>query len=61
MMWERKILRKIYGPTNENDSWRIKINQEIYNKVKSTDSVTLIKLCRLEWLQHVVRIVVKGQ
>jgi hypothetical protein len=25
MMWERKSLRKIYGSTNENDSWRMKI------------------------------------
>jgi hypothetical protein len=26
--WERKILRKIYGPTCENGHWRIKINSE---------------------------------
>jgi hypothetical protein len=24
MMWERKILRGIYGPTYENGSWRKK-------------------------------------
>jgi hypothetical protein len=24
MIWERKILRKIYGPTKENGEWRIK-------------------------------------
>jgi hypothetical protein len=55
MMWERKILRNIYGPTYENGCWRIKMNQEIYNKFTSPNIVTIIKGCRLEWLGHVVR------
>jgi hypothetical protein len=50
MMWERKILRKIYGPTYENGYWRTKMNQEIYNKFKSPNTVTIIKVCGLEWL-----------
>jgi hypothetical protein len=29
MTWERKFLRKIYGPTKENGCWRVKINHEI--------------------------------
>jgi hypothetical protein len=30
MMFERKIMRKIYGPTRTDDGdWRIKTNQEI--------------------------------
>jgi hypothetical protein len=55
MTWERKILRKPYGPTYENGYWRIKMNQEIYNKFKSPNTLTAIKVCRLEWLGHVVR------
>jgi hypothetical protein len=55
MTWERKIPRKIYGPTHENGYWRIKINQEIYNKFKSPNILTVIKVCGLEWLGHVVR------
>jgi hypothetical protein len=31
MTWERKILRKIYGPTKENGQWRIKTNEELIN------------------------------
>ena len=31
MTWERKILSKIYGPTNENGQWRIKTNPELLN------------------------------
>ena len=55
MTRERKILRKIYGPTNENGQWRIKTNSELLNKYKSQDIVTVIKIQRLEWLGHAIR------
>jgi hypothetical protein len=35
MTWEREIRREVY----EKDSWRIKMNQEIYNTFKSPDIV----------------------
>jgi hypothetical protein len=54
-MWERSILREIQGPTCKIGSWRIKMTQEIYNEFKSPDIVTVIKVCRFEWLWHVVR------
>jgi len=53
LTWERKILRKIYGPTKENGQWRIKTNEEMRTKYKSQDIVTVIKIRRLEWLGHV--------
>jgi hypothetical protein len=31
------------------------MNEEIYNKFKSPNIVTVIKVRRLEWLGHVVR------
>ena len=34
MVFERKILRKIFGPTYENGSWRIKTNQELDKLIK---------------------------
>jgi hypothetical protein len=52
---ERKILRKIYGPTKENGQWRIKTNVELRTKYKSQDIVTVIKIRRLEWLGLVSR------
>ena len=55
MTWERKILRKIYGPTKENGQRRIKTNLELITKYKSQDIVTVIKMQRLEWLGHVIR------
>jgi hypothetical protein len=53
--WERKILRKIYGPTKENGQWRIKTNLELMTKYKSQDIVTVIKIRRMEWIEHVIR------
>jgi hypothetical protein len=55
MTWERKILVKIYGPTKENAQWRIKTNAELMTKYKAPDTVNVIKIRRLEWLRHVVR------
>jgi transcription termination factor 2 len=51
----RNILRKIYGPTKENGQWRIKTNLELITKYKSQDIVTVIKIRRLKWLGHVIR------
>jgi hypothetical protein len=55
MTWERKILRKIYGPKSEQAVWKIRNNLEIQNVYESPDIVTEIKVRRLEWLGHVVR------
>ena len=54
MTWERKILRKIFGLTKENEWWSIKINEELMTKYKTQDIVSIIKIWRLEWLGHVV-------
>jgi len=55
MTWEIKILRKIYGPTKKNGQWRIKTNLELIAKHKSQDIVTVIRIRRLKWLGHVIR------
>jgi hypothetical protein len=38
----------------ENGYWRIEMNQNIYNKFKSPDIVTVITVYRLKWLGRVV-------
>jgi hypothetical protein len=55
MTWERKILRKMFGPAKENGQCRIKTNLEIMTKYNSQDIVTVIKIRRLEWIGHVIR------
>jgi hypothetical protein len=46
-VFERKILRAIFGPTNDNGEWRIKYNDELYTLYKENDRVTYIKINRL--------------
>jgi hypothetical protein len=55
LTWERKILKKIYGPKSEQGAWRLRSNLEIQNMYKSPDIVTETKVWRLEWLVHVVK------
>jgi hypothetical protein len=39
-------VRKTYGPTYENGNWKIKMNQEGYDKLKSPDILSVIKVNR---------------
>jgi hypothetical protein len=52
--WERKILRRIYGPAVEQGMWRIRSNQELQELYKYLDIATDIKKRRLEWMGYVV-------
>jgi hypothetical protein len=53
-VFERKILRAIFGPTNDNGEWRVKYNDELYTLYKENDIVTYIKINRLRWAGHVI-------
>jgi hypothetical protein len=56
MMFERKIMRKIFGPTRTDDGyWRITTNQEISDILKGQNIIGFIKKQRLNWLGHVER------
>jgi len=48
MIFERKIMRKIFGPTRSEDGyWRIKTNQEINDILKGPNKIGFIKKQRL--------------
>jgi hypothetical protein len=54
MIFERKIMRKIFSPTRTDDGyWRIKTIQEINNLLKGQNIIGFIKKQRLNWLGHV--------
>jgi hypothetical protein len=55
LVFERRVLRKIYGPTLDNDgTWRIKTN-ELEILIKKKNIVRFIKSQRLRWAAHVIR------
>ena len=53
--WERKILRRIYGPVAEAGLWRSRTNEEVYSLYGEPSLVTEIKRARIRWLGHVER------
>jgi len=56
MIFERRIMRKISGPTRTDYGyWRIKTNQKINEILKGQDIIGFIKKQRLNWLGHVER------
>ena len=54
-VFERKILRRIYGPICEGVTWRSRYNEELYRLNDETDLVTTIRITRLRWAGHIVR------
>jgi hypothetical protein len=75
LVFERKILRRKFGPTKENQRWRIKTNEELDRLIKHKNIIIYIKtlnaelnaICQLLVLLgahiifHVSRIRVKAQ
>jgi len=55
LVFERKILRKIFGPTKENQIWRIKTNEELDKLIKHKNIIDHIKAQRLSWFGHIQR------
>ena len=53
--FERKILRRIYGPVNEGGRWRIRYNDELYQLFNEPEIVKEVKSRRVRWLGHLFR------
>ena len=55
-VFERKVLRRIYGPTKQKDgTWRIKTNEELKRLTDNKNIINYIKAERLAWFGHVHR------
>jgi len=46
LVFERKILRRIFGPTKENQIWRVKTNEELDKLIKRKNIINYINLLR---------------
>jgi hypothetical protein len=51
----KKRLRRIYGPVQEGDIWRIRNKEELNRSINGEDIVKFIKAQRIRWLRHVKR------
>jgi len=52
-VFERKVLRRIYGSTKEKDgTWRIKWNEELNRLTGNKNIINYIKAQRLTWFGH---------
>ena len=54
-MFERKVLRTIYGPVCVDGDWRIHYNHELYSLYKDDQVTKKIRKQRLRWLGHLAR------
>jgi hypothetical protein len=52
---ERKILRKVYSPIKDQNGWRIRTNDELQFIYRIPNIVTKIKVRRLKFAHHLVR------
>ncbi|GBM36009.1 hypothetical protein AVEN_78104-1 [Araneus ventricosus] len=53
--FERKELRTIFGPVQEQGCWRTRYNLELYRLYKEPQVTQIIRSNRLRWLGHVWR------
>jgi hypothetical protein len=50
MVFEMKVLRKIFGPTKEREgTWRIKTNDELDKLIRHKKVINYIKSQKLSW------------
>ena len=54
-VFEREILREMYGPVKENELWRIRRNDELEAIIKGENIVRFIKCKRIRRLGHIER------
>ena len=53
-VFERKILRKIFGPTKEASGiWGIKTNKELDELIKHRNIIMCVKAQRVSWFGHI--------
>jgi hypothetical protein len=54
-VFEKKVLRKIFGPIRDTDQWRRRYNEELYKLYAEPEIVKWIRSARHRWAGHIVR------
>jgi len=55
-LFGRKVLRRILEAKQENEIWRKRYNYELYETFNDSNIVSYIKVKRLAWAGHVMRV-----
>ena len=55
-VFEKKVLRRILGVVNLNDTWRRRNNSEVMNLYEDVDIISFIRLSRLRWIRNMNRL-----
>jgi hypothetical protein len=53
--WERKILRRIFGPKKEDVTWNIRTNKELTELYNNPNIEAKIRSRRIAWLRQLIR------
>jgi hypothetical protein len=54
-VFERKILRRIFGAIKVNENWRKRHNKELKQVFGGLDILSFVRISRLKWIGHVNR------
>lgn len=54
-IWERKVLRKIFGGKKTEEGWVRRSNEELKTLYKETNIIGIVRSQRLRWLGHIER------
>jgi hypothetical protein len=54
-VFERKVLRRIYGLIQDGGIWRSRYNSDLYTFYKEPKLTTAVRVDRLRWAGHVQR------
>jgi hypothetical protein len=54
--FERRRLRKIFGPVWGGGEWRIRYNAKLHELIRGHDNVRFVQAQRIRWLRHMERI-----
>jgi hypothetical protein len=55
-IFERKIKRRILGPSMKMTGWRLRHNKELYELLDVLNIAKFIKIKRLQWAGRIVRL-----
>jgi hypothetical protein len=53
-VFERKVIRKIFGPIRDTDQWRSRCNEVLYQLYAEPEIVKWMRSARLRWAGHIV-------